>query len=214
MIRTRFVQFVMATHAIEIINEAEPNEVVSINRKYRSGKRVNSDEGYSALFRYLGSSGNADFARIAKARKVIFVEGQDGRLLRRVAARLGFARLADAQGTPIVQLGGFSQWRRAVDAVWAFNQLLDIEIEAFCLFDRDYRCDAEIQDFKLAIQCETVKCRVHDRKEIENHLLVLGPIQKSASKRLRSRDPHLENFTGEEIYSLLVTATDSFKHQV
>jgi len=64
----------MATHATEIINEANSHEIASISSRYRSAKRISSEEDYSELFRYLGASGNADFARIAKARKVIFVE--------------------------------------------------------------------------------------------------------------------------------------------
>lgn len=212
-VRGRGAQFLMATHATEIINEANSHEIASISPRYRSAKRVNSESGYSELFRYLGASGNADFARIAKARKVIFVEGKDGRLIRRIATRLGFDRLADMQGTAIVQLGGFSQWRRAVDSVWAFKQLLGLDIDVYCLFDRDYRCDVEVADFLNEIRDGALKCDVHLRKEIENQILLPDVLQKAINKRLRVRDPSSPGLSQAEVNELLLRATETFKHQ-
>ena len=211
-VRGRAAQFLMATHAVEIINEASSHEITSISSRYRSAKRISSEEDYSELFGYLGASGNADFARIAKARKVIFVEGQDGRFIRRIAARLGLTHLADAQGTAIVQLGGFSQWRRAVDSVWAFKQLLDLEIEVYCLFDRDYRSQDEIAAFLSSITASSFKCYVHQRKEIENQLLVRDAIHKAINKKLRARNPSRASLTVEEVDRLLERATEPFKH--
>ena len=153
-IRTQFKQSVIATHAVEMINDAEAYEIITVDPKYRSGKRIHSDEEYSELYRYLGSTDNADFARIARARKVIFVEGQDARLIRKLAGRIGLDRLVDPLAVPIIQLGGFSQWPRAVNAAWAFKKVLSLDISAFCLFDRDYRCDEEISEF-LAASCSS-----------------------------------------------------------
>ena len=106
-IRKRFSQFVMATHSTEMVNDAEPNEIVSINSKYRNGKRINSEEEFFSLYKYLGTKDNADFARIARAKRVIFVEGRDGKLIRRFAKKLGLDSLANPQGPPIIQLGFF-----------------------------------------------------------------------------------------------------------
>lgn len=212
-VRARAGQFLMATHAVEIINEANSHEIVSVSPNYKSAKRIASEDDYSELFRYLGASGNADFARIAKARKVIFVEGQDGRLIRRIASQLSFAKLADSQGTAIVQLGGFSQWRRAVNSVWAFKQLLDLEIEVYCLFDRDYRCDGEVSDFLNEITDVSCKCYVHNRKEIENQILIPEAIQKAISKRMRARDASSPGVTLVEVMKILERATEPFRHQ-
>ncbi len=116
----------MATHSVEIVNDAEPDEIVSVTPELKSGRRIHTEEEFASLYNYLGSTDNADFARIARARRVIFVEGKDGRPLRRLAARCDLRRVADLQSTPIVKLGGFSQWRRAIDAVWAFKNILDL----------------------------------------------------------------------------------------
>jgi hypothetical protein len=214
-VRSRFAQFVMATHSVEIINDAEPDEIVSINPSYRSGKRIHTEEEYAGLYRYLGSGDNADFARIAKARRVIFVEGRDGRLLRRLAARLHFNRLATSQGTPIIQLGGFTQWRRALNTVWAFEKLLDLKIDAFCIFDRDYRCDEEVLAFLADAEAERVQCRVLGRKEIENYLLVPEAIQRAVERRLRARgESAILPVTSERVIAWLETVTNEFKYKV
>ena len=155
MVRERFGQFILATHSVEMINDAEPHEVVSVDPSNRSGKRIRTEEEYASLYRYLGSSDNADLARIARSQKVIFVEGKDGRLIRRLAARFGLDRLADSHSVPIVQLGGLSQWRRAAHAAWAFREVLDLDVAVFCLFDRDYRSDEEIAEFLTSASAES-----------------------------------------------------------
>jgi AAA domain, putative AbiEii toxin, Type IV TA system len=213
-IRGKFQQSIMATHAIEIINDADPDEIVSINPSYRSGKRIHSDDDYAALYRYLGSTDNADFARIARARKVIFVEGKDGRLLRRLASRLGLDHLSDPQSVPIVQLGGFSEWRRALNATWAFKTVLDLDIDVFCLFDRDYRCDEEIESFLLKVSTTGAKVRVLDQKEIENYLLVPAVIERTINRRRRHREPEATNLTTEEVSDLICKVSDEFKIKV
>jgi AAA domain, putative AbiEii toxin, Type IV TA system len=214
-VRGRFSQFMMATHSVEIVNDAEPDEIVSINPRYRSGKRVQSEEEYASLYRYLGSGDNADFARIAKARKVIFVEGRDGRLIRRLASRLRFDRLANSQGTPIIQLGGFSQWKRAIHTVWAFETLLDLEIDAFCIFDRDYRCDEEVSSFLIEAHAPRVQSTVLGRKEIENYLLVPEALQRAIDRRLRAKGgPSAKDPICERVMNWLRVVTNEFKFKV
>ncbi len=183
----RFDQFIVATHSAEIINEAENGDVVSIDSHRRHAKRIGSEEDLAALYKYLGSSANADFARISRAKRVIFVEGKDGKLLRRFAARLRLTSLSDQQHVPIVQLGGFTQWRRATDALWAFRQILELEVDGFSLFDRDFRTDEEVEAFLKEIQGGEIKCSVLGRKEIENYLLQPEALHAAITTRLRER---------------------------
>ena len=183
----KFVQFIMATHAVEIINEAAPDEIVSIDAKLQSGKRVKTEGDYTALLQYIGSAENIDFARIARAKRVIFVEGKDGKLLRRFASKFDFPSLANPKNAPIVQLGGVSEWRRAAHTVWAFRKILDMEIKAFCIFDRDYRTDEEIAAFLSTAAENDFFCEILELKEIENYLLAPDALTKSIQARLAAR---------------------------
>ena len=204
----------MATHAIEIINDADANEIVSVSPPFRTGKRIRSDKEYEVVYQHLGSAANADFARIARARRVIFVEGKDGRLIRKFSTLLNLALLADPSNAPIIQLGGFSRWRRAEEAAWAFKQVFDLDVAMFCLFDRDYRTDGEVTAF-----CEDAKKRslefcVLDKKEIENYLLVPSALQHAIHRRLRTRNNDDELPSLDQVTEWLLLAAHGTKPTV
>jgi hypothetical protein len=208
--QSKFGQFVMATHAVEIVNEADAHEVVSVNSEYRTGKRLKTDGDYAALFQYLGSTENVDFARVARAKKVIFVEGKDGRLLRKIAAKFELKNLAVPHQAPIVQLGGVTEWRRASHAVWAFRKVLDLEVKAFCIFDRDYRDDAEVDKFLALAEERDFECRILDAKEIENYILAPSAILAATRARLKARKSD-EEIGLEDVLVHLRGITDGLK---
>ncbi|TIV66592.1 MAG: hypothetical protein E5V74_06645 [Mesorhizobium sp.] len=147
ILRERYVQFIVATHSVEIINDASTLEIVSIHHDLKNAKRIRSDEEYSRLYQYIGSSQNAELARVAKARKVIFVEGKDRKILAAFARRFGFHNLHSG-AVPFVELGGFGGWQKAKHAIWAFKEILDLDVSMFCLFDKDFRPDFEVSAFE------------------------------------------------------------------
>lgn len=181
-------QYFLATHAIEIINVAETSEILMIEPSLKSARRIKRDSEYDSMLNYLGSAENADFAKIARIQKVLFVEGQDAKIIRRFANRLGLKNLSSEQKAPIFQLGGFSQWRRAESTVWAFKSLLGIEISMKCIFDRDFRSSLEMKKFTDDMKKGGLDCVVLQRKEIENYLLSPKAIAKAISFRLRRAD--------------------------
>jgi energy-coupling factor transporter ATP-binding protein EcfA2 len=187
-IRGRFPQFIMATHAIEIINDADANEIVTIQPENKRGRRIKTDQDYQSVYKYIGSGENAAFARMAKAKRVIFVEGDDGKIIRRFAKNFGLKYLADAQNVPILKLGGFSEWRKASAAAWAVGKILEIDIAIHCLFDRDYRCEDEIKQFAGTRGEEEIVCYVLGRKEIENYLLCPRALHRALLSRLKERN--------------------------
>lgn len=189
-IKEFFGQYFLATHAVEIINVAETSELLIVEPGNRTAKRIKRDADYDEMLNYIGSAENADFAKIARIKKVLFVEGQDAKILRRFAKKLRLEGLAYEQDSPVFTLGGFTQWKRAEATIWAFKNLLDIEVDILCLFDRDYRSDAEINDFIPYMAGKGLDCIVFRRKELENYLLCPPAIARSVAIRLRqaSRD--------------------------
>lgn len=170
-IKNLFPQFIIATHATEIINEAETKEILVVDCRNRSAKAIRGEQDYDDMLSYIGSAENADFAKISRVKKVLFVEGNDAKILRRLSDRLNLLSLRSDINSPIFKLGGFSQWKRAKHTIWAFKELLGVDIDAICLFDRDYRSDDEIKSFAADINEGGIKCFVLERKEIENYLL-------------------------------------------
>ena len=55
ILKERTGQYIVATHSVEIINESDPGDVIAIDSRFRSGKRVATDDEYQALFNYIGS---------------------------------------------------------------------------------------------------------------------------------------------------------------
>lgn len=207
-------QYFIATHATEIINVADTSEIFVIEPKSQSAKQVKKDSDYDAMLNYIGSAENADFAKIVRARKVVFVEGKDAKILRRFARRLGLENVSSERKAPIFQLGGFSQWKRAEASVWAFKELLDVEISTFCLFDRDYRSEKEVTKFLECINSSQIECMVLSRKEIENYLISPKAIAKSIVKKKKSLGENNFCLEAEEVRTLIFTEAEQFANGV
>lgn len=210
--RERFGQFFLATHSIEIINEADPGDVLSVNSTTRTAKRVQTDEEYQSLFKYLGSVENIDFSRLGRARRLIFFEGNDKKLLRRYAAKLGAANFANDPDTMILQSGGFSQWKRVKEVAWTFKEVLKIDVSIFALFDRDYRSQEETNGFLKEMKDQGIRCHVLQKKEIENYSLTLANLTRSIKARQQERVSAKHHLTDQQIKRLIDAVSNQFKH--
>jgi len=62
---------VMASHSPEIIGEADPSEVVLIDKTRRSGQRLRDVDAVQAVLDLIGSSQNITLARLARNRRVL-----------------------------------------------------------------------------------------------------------------------------------------------
>jgi len=211
IVRDRSEQFIFATHSIELINEADALEIVSVDPRLRNAKRIRSEEDYNTVYGYLGSSQNVELARIAKARKVIFVEGNDKKIIMAFAKRFGFDRLYSG-AVPFVGLGGFGGWEKAKYAVWTFREILDLEVAVHCVFDRDYRCEPEIAAFEREFGNDGIPCNVLRRKEIENYLLDLPALHRAIGRRCNERG--LEVLSQEALTEIVDVITERMKDRV
>ena len=210
-VKSIFSQYFFATHATEIINEADTREILVVNPNSRSAKSIKGGNDYEEMLSYIGSAENADFAKISRVRKVVFVEGHDAKLLRRISRKIGLKKLAFDRDAPIFQLGGFSQWKRAKNTIWAFKELLGVEIEAICLFDRDYRSDVEVNDFVADIEVSGMECFVLDRKEIENYLLSPATIARTVNLKKSGK---VRDFQNENVIELIENEAQKMKTSV
>lgn len=210
-VKELFGQYFLATHAIEIINVADTSELLIIEPQNRSAKRIKRDADYDVILNYIGSAENADFAKIARIQKVLFVEGQDAKILRRFARRLGLENLSSEQKSPVFQLGGFSQWRRAESTIWAFKNLLDIEVDTICLFDRDYRSPEEVENFIDYMGDSSIRCVVFQRKEIENYLICPNSIARAVAAKLDRAGKDGTVATSEAISALVAEIAADLK---
>lgn len=138
MVRARFQQFFIATHSAEIINESAMSDVVSVSAADRIARRINSDENYRNLLKYIGSSENAELARLNRARRIVFFEGNDRNIFRKLFSRVRQDSLLDDPDTLYLRSGGYGQWRRVKDAHWTLREVFDIDVSIVSIFDRNF----------------------------------------------------------------------------
>jgi hypothetical protein len=185
IVNDRVGQVFVATHSTEIINEADPGDVLIIRASARGAKRIHNDNDYPQIYAAIGSSENAQFARLARTKKVLYFEGNDARLLSKVAKRIGMGDFINAASLTLMKSGGFSNWPKVSNSSWVFKNFFDFDIPVAALFDRDYRCQEEVDGFLEDVNTSDTLCRVLPFKELENILLVPRAI-KSVVKKFSS----------------------------
>ena len=181
-------QMIIATHSVEMINEAETNDVLIIDKNNKAAKRLNDSKAIQNVVDILGSVQNIHLTRLLKNKRILFVEGNDYSILKRMAAKIKLNELANENGLTIVPLGGFSQWPMVMNAERLFSAILDEKINIALILDRDYRCDEELDIIKKKVADSANYLHFWGRKEIENYLVNLNVIKRIVEMKLKRRN--------------------------
>ncbi|MBI4438220.1 AAA family ATPase [Candidatus Uhrbacteria bacterium] len=202
----------LATHSAEIISDADPSELLLVNKRYRSAKRLSDVAGVQGALDAIGSAQNVTLAQLARNRRVFFVEGNDFTVLRRFANKLRRHDVANGTDFTVVATGGFSNWERVRGMAWGLERTIGHQLLLAGAFDRDYRSQEEIAyvSGELAKHCAFV--HIHERKEIENYLLDLPVLERATQRALRDRGRRRgadETMPAVDIAKLLTDITDS-----
>jgi energy-coupling factor transporter ATP-binding protein EcfA2 len=183
LLRNLGPDILIATHSMEIINEAEADDIVLINKNRPSGRRVQEPSELRQVFAALGSNINPILTQLAKTRRALFVEGYDFQILSRFAQKLGFRNVANRSEFAVIPVGGFNPERiRSLKS--GMETALGGRISAAALMDKDYRCDAERKAINEQCQEFCAYAAIHRCKEIENFLLVPTAMDRAAARRV------------------------------
>jgi hypothetical protein len=187
-------QLIVATHSSEIVNEAEHDEILLVNRTRRRAKRIGDIDGLQEALFTIGSGQNIHLARLSRGRKILFFEGDDIKLMKKFASRLGLRNFENETSVTIVPLGGFSHREKIADAAWTFEKVLQAEIAIAAVLDRDYRCQEEIDQIKNGVPASIPNFFILNRKELENYLLDSRAITSAINDRLATQmgRPHAD----------------------
>ena len=178
----------LATHSVEILGEADPSEILLVDKSRQSASRLRDVEGVQHALDSIGSIQNLTLTELARNRRMLFVEGlYDYKIVRRFAKILGFAELAAGSGVTAVESGGFDSWSRIQALAWGFRNTLKAELGIAAVFDRDYRCEEELRELRERLEGEISFAHFHDRKEIENYLLSPEILDRALKKALEER---------------------------
>jgi hypothetical protein len=178
----------LATHSSEIIAEADPTEIVMIDKRRNAAERLKSVAGVQRALETVGSSQNITLTALARSRRLLFVEGLDDfRLLRRFARKLGMQELSSGSGVTPLKSGGFSSWQRITVLASGIAEALGASLMIGAVYDRDYFCDEHIAEVLRNLESNLKLACVLERKEIENYLLVPAALDRAVVRTLNAR---------------------------
>ncbi|MFL6207294.1 MAG: ATP-dependent nuclease [Pyrinomonadaceae bacterium] len=208
---------ILATHSTEIMGEADPAEILLIDKSKRAAERLKDVEGVQAALKLVGSVQNITLTMLARNRRVLFVEGLDDfKILRRFARRLGLTELSIGVDLTPVESGGFSSWERIRALTWGIEKTLGRSLHIGAIFDRDYWCSEEVTKILGELKQHLDFAHIHERKEIENYLLMPEVLERTFRKLLEEKERRtgekLE--TSENIDDVLERITERFRARI
>lgn len=215
IIRDIGADVLLATHSSEIIAEADPTEIVMVDKRQRTGERLKNIAGTQRALEAVGSSQNITLTALAKSRRLLFVEGLDDfRLLRRFARKLGMQELSSGSGVIPLQSQGFGSWQRVTILASGIEQALGASLLIGAIYDRDYFCDEHIEDVQRQLGGSLQLAQVLGRKEIENYLLVPSALDRSIKKDARTRPQYAAASRSVDSAQILKEITAPMKDEV
>jgi len=188
LLRDHTNDFVIATHSTEIIGDADPAEILIIDKNKHSAKRVRDIEGVQEALDALGSIQNMTLTQLARNKRVLFVEGShDYKIIRRFAKKMKYVELAAGNDITQLESGGYSSWPKVRALAWGLKNTLGADIQIGAVYDRDYWCEAETDKVLSDLKSDLRFAHIHSRKEIENYLLVPTVLDRCVKASLRER---------------------------
>lgn len=207
----------IATHSTEIMAEADPTEILLIDKRRRSGDRLRDIEGVQRTMELVGSVQNITLTQLARSRRLVFVEGtHDFQIIRRFARRAGMVELAAGIGLTALESQGFSAWERIKSLGWGFESLLDAKMRIAAVFDRDFWSKEEVEDIRADLAKHLDFAHIHERKEIENYLLEPQVLQRAIERAVEERNARTSgwNTTAPDVAAILDAITTPMKGEM
>lgn len=186
MLREHGPDVIMASHSSEIMSEADPSEILLVEKNRKTAGRLKDVTAVQRALEAVGSIQNITLTRLARNRRVLFVEGQeDFRRIRLFARKLGYSELAAGGDITAVEGEGFTSSEKLLNSAWALKKTLGGALRIGIVLDRDYWSEEHIARIEDELKEEVELVHVHRRKEIENYFLVPTSLQRAVESQLR-----------------------------
>ncbi len=207
---------VMATHSSEIMAEAEPSDIVLIDKSKRSGDRLKDVPSVQRSLDLVGSAQNITLTALARSRRVLFVEGDyDFKLLRRFARKLGLSELAAGLGITALELGGFGSWQRVTTLAAGIAEVLGAPLMIAAIYDRDYFPSEQVEHVVNTLSKALNFAHIHSRKEIENYLLIPSALNRAINRSISSAKSRTERALADvDLEEVLSEITEPMQSEV
>ncbi|MDX2854533.1 AAA family ATPase [Streptomyces sp. PA03-3a] len=197
VLEERNQQWILATHAPEILAEARRDSVILVDRTRKNARHLRDSKSLDQATHSLGSGFNLGVARALRSKVALFVEGQDMKVLRNVARRVGAKKLAGEKEVAVIPLGGFDKWPQAGSFATLSTSLLGDAVQVYVILDRDNRTDGQAFDVTSSLASSGVRCHVWQKKELESYFLIPGAISRLSGADLSVAEMLLDEAIGE-----------------
>lgn len=171
LIAERYPQVIIATHSIEILSETDPANIVVLDKESRRLKYANSMKAVQSLIDNMGGIQNLSIIRLSTVKKCLFVEGDDLKLIKRMAKILE-RKVDGLELLPTVPLYGFSNWEETLGASKLFQMETNGDIKCYCIVDRDYYPQEELDKIQDRANAGGLNLHIWKRKELENYFII------------------------------------------
>ena len=182
----------IATHSTEIISEADPGDMLVINKKENSAKRIQDLSQLQSVFSVLGSNLNPTLTQLAKSKRVVFVEGKDFQILSAFARKIGKQAVANRSDFAVIPVEGFNP-QKVSDFSKGMELTLGTGFLKAVIFDRDYRSKDEVVEVLKDLNKFANLAHIHTRKEVENFLLEPASIDRAVTQRIAEYNKRTDN---------------------
>jgi energy-coupling factor transporter ATP-binding protein EcfA2 len=190
---------ILATHSTEIMGEADPSEIVLIDKTRKASERLRDAVGVQGVLNAVGSIHNITLTQLARNKRLIYVNDLDDFvLLRRFAGAAGLSGLATGAGLTPLKSDVFSSWEDVVSFVRGVKKAIGNSVLIGAIYDRSYSSQEEIDAITTKLDETLSIVHVLARKEIENYLLVPDVLERAFQKALQEKSER----TGEEVTSV------------
>jgi predicted ATP-dependent endonuclease of OLD family len=207
-IRGRFPQQIIATHSTEILSEADPSNVLIIDRNHPRSSFATDLTAIQRVAENIGSAQNLNLTRLWNARKLLLVEGKDLKILKQFQTILFPESEKPFDVIPNMPIGGWSGWPYALGSAMLLKNSGGEEIKTYCILDSDYHTDDEKANRAADADNKSVELHIWSRKEIENYLIIPSTIARLINNRL---DISLEPVNTKDITKVIDDITTTLK---
>lgn len=206
---------ILATHSTEIISESEPGDLLVVNKRTQSAKRIRDPIQLQSVFSVLGSNLNPTLTQLAKSKRAVFVEGKDFQILGAFARKLGKQAVAIRSDFAVIAVDGYNP-TKVGDLAKGMELTLGGTVLKAVVFDRDYRSEQEVASTRTELLRFATLAHIHKRKELENYLLEPGPICRALVQQIAEHNRRTDDNIRfeDDIHSILETLSDPMQHMV